>query len=82
MAGSSLPDAYALAAEQKREQEEYRRLRHEVRDGLDSIAGVCAQLKSGIDTPTTFLDRADFMRQVRSDVEEILEQANRLKETF
>jgi hypothetical protein len=81
MAGSSLPDAYAHASEQKREQEEYERLRNEVRDWLDSIVTICARLKAGTEkTSITFLDQTDFVRQVKADAKDIIAHATRLVE--
>jgi hypothetical protein len=79
MAGSSLPEPYALAAEQKREQEEYERLLTEVRDHLDSIVGVCFRLQSHTLKPAAaFLGQEDFVKRVRDDIKEIIEYATKL----
>jgi hypothetical protein len=83
MAGSSLQDAYALTAEQKNQQEEYERLRHEVGEHLDSIIGICARLKSASEKPEkSFLDQGDFLRQVRSEVEQVNDFTKQLMETI
>jgi hypothetical protein len=79
MAGSSqLPDAYTHAAEQKREQEEYERLRGQVRDWLDSIVDVCVKLKANADTPD--VDQGDFIREVHSEAKLIVKYATQLAE--
>jgi hypothetical protein len=80
MAGSSLPEAYALAVEQKREREQYEELRNDARERLDAIVTVCSRLKSDIDKPTAFLDQGDFVKQVRSDVKEIQDYVAQLEE--
>jgi len=79
MAGSSLKDAYARAVEQRDEQEQFERLRNEVGNGVDPIAHICLRLKANIETGA-FLDKEDFIRQVRSDVKEIIEYAQLLPE--
>jgi hypothetical protein len=81
MAGSSLTEAYALAAEQKRECEQNEQLRTDVRERLDAIVAVCTRLKLDTEKPTAFLDQGDFVQQVRADTNEIIEHAKKLVDT-
>jgi hypothetical protein len=79
MAGSSLGEAYKLADQQRREQEEYEQLRRDATDRLDAVADVCARLKSNIDrAESTFVDQGDFLKQVRLDGQEMIELAKQL----
>lgn len=84
MAGnSSLNDAYAEASKQQREEEEYKRLRQDVLEYVDSAVIVLARLKSDIEKPeTTFLGQGDFMRQVQSDVKQVNEIMKQLTDTI
>lgn len=83
MAGSSLAEAYTLAAEHKRAEEEYARIRNEVHDPLNAIVSICITLKANADKPdAAFLDQADFIRQVRDDMDAIRRHAAALAETM
>lgn len=80
--GVSLEHAHNSAREQVEAEEQYERLRLDVRDRLDAIAGICSRLASDIEkSSTVFLDQGDFVKQVRSDAEQIIEQAKELKES-
>jgi hypothetical protein len=79
MAGSSLTEAYKHADQQRREREEYQQLRRDATDLLDAIVDIVLRLKSNIEkAESAFVDQGDFLKQVRSDGEEILESAKQL----
>lgn len=79
MAGSSLKEAYDRAVQERREQEEYEQLRRDTTDRLDAISDVCARLKGNIERfQAAFLDQGEFLKQVRSDAEEIADLTKQL----
>jgi hypothetical protein len=81
MEGASLEEAYRIASDQKREQEDYEAARSVALEYLDSIASICARVKSDAAKPA-FLDKKDFLQSVRDEVTQIIAYATQLKESL
>jgi len=78
---SSLGDAYTHATNQKKERDEYARVRKQAGDLWDAIVAIGVRLTSNIEKwETAFLDQEDFLRQVHADAQQIIEHATELAE--
>jgi hypothetical protein len=79
MVGHSLTDAYQLAAEQKKDREDYERLRNEVREQLDALITNCARLRAHATNPEpTFLTQDDFVTKMKEEIAQVTNQVAEL----
>jgi len=80
-AGSSLEDAYTAARELVETREAYERVRLEAREHFECIANICTTQMTNINnSDTRFLDQSDFLKQAKSDADQIIEYAQKLRD--